>query len=225
MRNAYKSYRAVHTSLHEHGGTMQNQQHMKTIKKIAKKVVKTKTVKTVVAKGAKKMEKKPAAKKSTTAKSQALVAGAAAPAFKAQDQHGVMHTLSEYRGKWVLLYFYPKDDTPGCTKEACLLRDGFPFFEGLGAEVLGVSVDSVESHLKFAEKYQLPFTLLADEDKKMVTAYGVWGQKKFMGRTYMGTTRASFLINPKGKIAKVYPDVNPAKHAGEVMKDLTELSK
>jgi peroxiredoxin Q/BCP len=194
---------------------------MKTVKKILKKVAKPAAKKVI-----KKMAKKTTAKQPSAPSKISLPAvGTAAPAFKALDQHGDAHTLSEYKGSWVLMYFYPKDDTPGCTKEACLLRDGFPFFEGLKAVVLGVSVDSVKSHHKFVEKYQLPFTLLADEDKKMVTAYGVWGDKKFMGRTYTGTKRVSFLIDPKGKIAKVYPDVNPAKHADEVMADLKGFTK
>ncbi len=146
--------------------------------------------------------------------------GIRAPAFTAFDQDGVKRTLSHYKGKWVLLYFYPKDDTPGCTKEACMLRDGFPLFEKIDAVILGVSVDSVKSHQKFIQKYNLPFTLLADESKEIVTAYGVWGKKKFMGREYVGTFRKSFLIDPKGRIAKVYDDVKPAIHADEVLADL-----
>jgi peroxiredoxin Q/BCP len=146
-----------------------------------------------------------------------------APAFSLPDQAGTIHKLSDYKGKWVLLYFYPKDDTLGCTKEACMLRDNFPYFKKLKAVVLGASVDSVKSHDKFVKKYQLPFTLLADEDKKLVTDYGVWGEKKFMGRTYMGTNRMSFLINPEGKIAKIYEKVKPAEHAEQVLADLKEL--
>ena len=152
-------------------------------------------------------------------------AGAIAPALTALDQDGTARTLSEYKGKWVLLYFYPKDDTPGCTKEACLLRDGFPFFDTLDAVVLGVSIDSVKSHKKFVEKYDLPFILLADEDKTIVSAYGVWAKKKFMGREYMGILRTSFLIDPKGKIKKVYEDVKPAVHAEEVLADLRDFNK
>ncbi|MCL4392036.1 thioredoxin-dependent thiol peroxidase [Patescibacteria group bacterium] len=149
--------------------------------------------------------------------------GEQAPDFELLDQKGKLHSLSAYAGGWVLLYFYPKDDTPGCTKEACIIRDYFPDFKKLKANVLGVSVDSVRSHGKFAEKYQLPFTLLADEKKEVVRKYGVWGKKKFMGREYEGTLRTSFLIDPQGKIAKIYEDVKPEIHAEEVIKDLKVL--
>jgi thioredoxin-dependent peroxiredoxin len=123
----------------------------------------------------------------------------------------------------VLLYFYPKDDTPGCTKQACMIRDSFPAFKKLKIQVFGVSVDSVKKHAKFAEKYELPFTLLSDEEKKVVGMYDVWQKKKFMGREYMGTMRTSFLIDPEGKIAKVYEGVKPEIHAEEVLADLKEL--
>lgn len=146
-------------------------------------------------------------------------AGTKAPGFKALDQDGVTRSLKDYAGKWVILYFYPKDDTPGCTKEACGFRDGFAKYKRAGIEVIGVSVDSVKKHAKFVEKYSLPFTLLSDEDKKIVEAYGVWGEKKFMGRTYMGTNRVSYLINPEGKIVKVYDKVKPEEHADEVLAD------
>jgi thioredoxin-dependent peroxiredoxin len=146
--------------------------------------------------------------------------GDTAPEFSLPDQDGTMHALSEYRGKWVLLYFYPKDDTPGCTKEACAIRDNQSQFNDQGTVVLGVSVDSVASHRKFADKYGLPFTLLADEGKKVVEAYGVWGKKQFAGREYMGTSRTSFLIDPAGKVAKVYEAVKPEPHASEVLSDL-----
>ncbi len=152
-------------------------------------------------------------------------AGTKAPSFKAPDQEGVVHSLKDYAGKWVILYFYPKDDTPGCTKEACSFRDGFAKFKRAGIEVIGVSVDSVKKHAKFVEKYSLPFTLLSDEDKKIVEAYGVWGEKKFMGRTYMGTNRVSYLINPEGKISKVYAKVKPEEHADEVLADVKLLNK
>jgi thioredoxin-dependent peroxiredoxin len=151
--------------------------------------------------------------------------GIKAPSFKAPDQDGVARSLKDYAGKWVILYFYPKDDTPGCTKEACSFRDGFAKFRRAGIEVIGVSVDSVKKHAKFVEKYSLPFTLLADEDKKIVEAYGVWGMKKFMGREYMGTNRVSYLINPEGKIAKVYDKVKPDEHSDEVLADVKQLSK
>lgn len=149
--------------------------------------------------------------------------GTAAPDFTLADQNGKEHSLSEYRGKWVLLYFYPKDDTPGCTIEACTIRDQFKDFKKIGAEVLGVSTDSVASHKKFATAYELPFTLLADEHKEVVGLYGVFGEKKLYGKTYMGTMRTSFLIDPKGKIAKVYEKVKPELHASQVIADLQEL--
>jgi peroxiredoxin Q/BCP len=147
-----------------------------------------------------------------------------APDFTLPDQDGKERTLSHHRGSWVLLYFYPKDDTAGCTKEACMIRDEFPAFGKLKAKVFGVSTDSVVSHKKFAEKYQLPFTLLADPDKEVVKLYGVWGKKKFMGKEYEGTMRTSFLIDPEGKIVKIYENVKPEKHAAEVLEDLKEFT-
>ncbi len=146
--------------------------------------------------------------------------GTPAPAFSLPDQNGVMHTLEEVKGKWALLYFYPKDATPGCTVEAQTLRDSFPDFGSLDAVVFGISADSVASHKKFADKHKLPFTLLADTDKKMVQAYGVWGKKKMMGREYDGIFRTSFLVAPDGTIAKVYENVKPAEHAAEVLADI-----
>src|ERR1035437_6879210 len=123
------------------------------------------------------------------------VVGSDAPAFTPPDQLGKEHSLEDYRGKWVLLYFYPKDDTPGCTIEACTIRDQFQDFKKIDAVVLGVSTDSVQSHKKFATVYELPFTLLADEHKEVVGQFGVFGEKKFMGKMYMGTSRTSFLID------------------------------
>jgi peroxiredoxin Q/BCP len=149
--------------------------------------------------------------------------GDSAPAFVLQDQSGKVQKLSDYKGRWLLVYFYPKDDTPGCTTEACQIRDGWASFKKKNIGVLGVSTDSVESHEKFAEKFNLPFPLLADTDKKMVAAYGVWGEKQYMGKSYMGTNRTSFLIDPKGQIAKIYPKVKADGHAEEVLKDLAEL--
>lgn len=146
-----------------------------------------------------------------------------APDFTLPDQTGKERKLSDYKGRWVLLYFYPKDDTPGCTKEACAIRDTYAEFKKVKAVVLGVSTDSVTSHAKFAKKFNLPFTLLADEEKKVAKAYGVWGKKKFMGREYMGTHRTSFLIDPQGMIAKVYVEVKPEMHAEEVLKDLETM--
>ena len=146
--------------------------------------------------------------------------GLKAPDFKLPDQTGKMRSLKEFKGRWVLLYFYPKDDTPGCTAEACALRDQHPQIKRTGAQVIGISVDDVRSHDRFAKKYELPFLLLADKEKEVVRSYGVWGKKKFMGREYDGTHRVSFLIDPKGKIAKVYPKVKPQDHATEVLADL-----
>lgn len=151
--------------------------------------------------------------------------GDKAPAFTLPDADGNDHKLSDYKGKWVLVYFYPRDNTPGCTKEACAMRDSHPSFKKLKAVVLGVSADSPKSHTKFRDKHDLNFTLLSDEDKGMLKDYGVWGKKKFMGREFMGIQRMSFLIDPKGKIAKVYEKVKPAEHADEVLQDLKELQK
>ncbi|MCX6787735.1 MAG: thioredoxin-dependent thiol peroxidase [Candidatus Kaiserbacteria bacterium] len=151
--------------------------------------------------------------------------GTRAPDFTLPDQEGKTHTLSDYQGKWVLLYFYPKDDTPGCTIEACTIRDQFKDFAAIGVVVLGVSTDSVASHKKFASAYELPFTLLADEYKEVVGQYGVFGEKKFMGKTYMGISRTSFLINPEGEIAKVYEKVKPKTHAASVIADLKTLAQ
>lgn len=148
---------------------------------------------------------------------------ALAPDFTLLDSEGKSHTLSDYRGHYVLIYFYPKDDTPGCTTEACSFRDNLPHFEKSGLTVLGISPDSVKSHKKFADKYKLPFTILSDEDKAVVKAYNVWGRKKFMGREYDGVFRTSFLIDQEGKIAKIYESVKPADHADEVLKDVNEL--
>ena len=153
-----------------------------------------------------------------------LKAGDTAPAFTLPDQEGKPHSLSDTKGRWVLVYFYPKDDTPGCTKEACALRDQFPKFGKLKAQVFGVSADSPNSHKKFAQKFKLPFPLLADEQKRMIQCYGVWGEKKFMGRSYLGIHRTSFLIDPKGKIAKIYEKVKPDLHAEEVLNDLASFA-
>ena|SRR3989344_5265469 len=149
-----------------------------------------------------------------------LKIGDGAPNFTLPDQDGKTHTLAEYAGTWLLLYFYPKDNTPGCTKEACMMRDDFTGFKKLKVQVVGVSVDSVKSHKKFADEYKLPFTLLSDEGKELVNLYGVWGKKKFMGKEYDGTFRMSFLINPKGVIEKIYTNVKPAEHSKEVLEDL-----
>ncbi len=149
-----------------------------------------------------------------------LKVGDVAPKFTVATSGGGKISLADYKGQNVILYFYPKDDTPGCTKEACAFRDGFADFKKKGAVVLGVSPDSVKSHDKFVEKFKLPFTLLADEDKKIVQAYGVWGEKTFMGRKYQGVFRVTFLIGPDGKIKKIWPTVKPEEHAAEVLAEL-----
>ena len=152
-----------------------------------------------------------------------LTIGQSAPDFSLPDQNGQTHTLAQYRDRWVLLYFYPKDDTPGCTTEACGLRDAWPDFSQLDTVVLGVSTDSVASHKKFSEKYHLPFTLLADEQKVVVKMYDVWAPKKFLGKEFLGTKRVSFLIDPSGQIVKIYDPVKPAAHTDEVKRDLENL--
>jgi peroxiredoxin Q/BCP len=149
-----------------------------------------------------------------------LKEGDVAPEFAAPTNGGAKVSLADFHGKNVILYFYPKDDTPGCKKEACGFRDRFAEFKKKGAVVLGVSTDPVKSHNKFVEKYQLPFTLVADEDKKIVEAYGVWGEKSFMGHKYQGTHRVTFLMGPDGKIKKIWPKVKPEEHAAEVLAEL-----
>lgn len=143
--------------------------------------------------------------------------GNTAPEFTALTSGGGKISLADFKGQNVILYFYPKDDTPGCTKEACGFRDAFSTFKERGAVILGVSPDSAAQHDKFVAKYKLPFPLLADVDKKIVEAYGVWGEKKFMGRTYTGTLRVTFLIGPDGRIKKIWPNVKPEEHAAEVL--------
>ncbi len=154
-----------------------------------------------------------------------LKIGDKAPGFNLPDQNGKDHAIQDYLGKWVLIYFYPKDDTPGCTKEACSIRDNFPHLSKLKTIVLGISVDTTKSHAKFAGKYSLPFTLLADNQKEIVAKYGVWALKNFLGREYYGTKRTSFLINPKGRIAKIYQNVKPLVHAQQVLEDLKNFAK
>jgi thioredoxin-dependent peroxiredoxin len=151
--------------------------------------------------------------------------GDKAPEFSLSDQNGTVHTLAENKGRWVLLYFYPKDNTPGCTKQACAIRDDYTAFTTLNCVVFGISTDGVNSHKKFEEKHQLPFTLLADTEKEVVKLYDVWAPKKFMGREFLGTLRTSFLINPEGSIARIYEQVKPELHAAVVLDDLTMLQK
>lgn len=143
--------------------------------------------------------------------------GGLAPDFELKDENGEPHRLSDYQGRAVVLYFYPKDDTPGCTKEACNFRDDYSAYEKAGVTILGVSPDTSKSHRKFIDKYELPFTLLADTEKKVSKMYDVWGTKKFRGREYEGVRRTTFLIDAEGKIAKIYKNVKPADHSEEVL--------
>jgi peroxiredoxin Q/BCP len=144
--------------------------------------------------------------------------GDVAPDFTVKDQTGADVKLSDFRGQRVVLYFYPKDDTPGCTKQACSLRDGFSAFERENIKVLGVSMDDEKSHQKFISKYELPFTLLADTDHAVADAYGSYGEKNFAGKNYMGVFRKTFLIDEQGKIKKVFEKVKVDEHADEVMR-------
>jgi thioredoxin-dependent peroxiredoxin len=146
-----------------------------------------------------------------------LKVGDIAPDFSAPTNGGRQISLADFKDKNVILYFYPKDDTPGCTKEACGFRDHFAEFEKKGAVVLGVSCDSTDSHDKFSAKFKLPFTLVSDADGKIVRAYGVWGEKTAMGRTYEGIHRVTFLIGPDGRIKNIWPEVKPEAHAEEVL--------
>lgn len=149
-----------------------------------------------------------------------LNVGDNAPDFTLSDQFGEIHKLSDYRGKKVVLYFYPKDDTPGCTKEACSFRDNFQEYRKRKMVVLGVSKDSTKSHVKFSEKYSLPFTLLSDDDTVVSQAYGVWGLKKFMGKEYYGINRMTFIIDEDGQILRIYEKVKPENHAEEILADI-----
>ena len=148
--------------------------------------------------------------------------GTTAPTFKTIDDNGEQVSLKDFRGQKVVLYFYPKDDTPGCTKEACSFRDAYSKFKKQGIKLLGVSPDSEASHKKFVTKYKLPFTLLADQDHSIAEAYGVWGEKKFMGRTYIGVLRTTFLIDERGKIKKIFEKVKPEDHATEVLEAFSD---
>jgi thioredoxin-dependent peroxiredoxin len=146
-----------------------------------------------------------------------LKPGDKAPDFTAQNQDGKTVKLRDYKGKKVVLYFYPKDDTTGCTAEACNLRENYADLKARGYEVVGVSIDSVKSHDKFVKKYDLPFTLVADPEKKIVEDYGVWKEKSMYGRKYMGTARTTFLIDEKGKIEKIIDKVDTKNHAAQII--------
>ena len=146
-----------------------------------------------------------------------------APEFALADETGTVRKLTDFRGKAVVLYFYPKDDTPGCTVEACNFRDDYHVYAENGVVILGVSPDNSKSHAKFKEKYKLPFSLLADEGHAVCDLYGVWGPKKFMGREYEGVLRTTFLIDAQGTIARVFANVRPAEHSAEVLEALRSL--
>lgn len=143
--------------------------------------------------------------------------GDVAPLFSARTGGGPAIALADLRGKNVVLYFYPRDNTPGCTIEACRFRDQFEEFKAHGIVLLGVSADSAASHEKFAQRFRLPFVLLSDEDKAIATAYGAWGEKSFLGRKFMGVRRITFLIGPDGRIRKIWRKVKPPQHAAEVL--------
>jgi len=154
-----------------------------------------------------------------------ISAGGQAPDFTLSDDEGRMHTLSDYRGKPVVLYFYPKDNTSGCTKEACGFRDDYSAYQDVGVTILGVSPDSSKSHANFRDKYELPFTLLADPDREVIKMYGAWGLKKLYGREYEGVMRTTFLIGEDGNILKVFEKVKPANHSAEILAVLEDVDE
>lgn len=149
-----------------------------------------------------------------------LSKGMKAPEFELKDSEGNIHHLSDYKGQTIVIYFYPKDDTPGCTKEACSFRDSYADFREAGVEVIGISPDTVNSHTKFANKYDLPFTLLADPEHEVCEAFGVWGLKKSFGREYEGVYRTTFIIGPEGEIKRVFENVKPSDHSQEVLEEV-----
>lgn len=153
-----------------------------------------------------------------------LQIGDLAPDFCLPDASGTMVKLADLRGQWVVLYFYPRDNTPGCTKEACSFRDAYTDYQTQAVVVIGISTDDAKSHTKFAQKFDLPFTLLSDQDGQVATAYDSYGLKKFMGKEYMGISRNTFLIDPAGKIQQIYRKVKPDDHAAEVLSDLAKLA-
>lgn len=148
-----------------------------------------------------------------------------APAFSLPDQNGKIHRLSDYKGAWVVVYFYPKDDTPGCTTEACGFRDMAEAFSKRDIIVLGISNDGVDSHKKFADKYHLTFPILSDPKHTVIEAYGAWGTKKFLGREFTGTMRNTYIVNPDGDVVKSYTGVNPFVHPKEVLGDIERAGK
>lgn len=153
----------------------------------------------------------------------ALNVGDPAPEFSLPDADGNLVSLADLKGQRVVLYFYPRDNTPGCTKEACSFRDAYPQYQSQNVVVLGVSTDDAKSHGKFIQKYSLPFPLLIDSDGEVASRYGSYGLKKFMGKEYMGITRSTFIIGPDSRLEKIYPKVKPAEHGDEVLADLAAL--
>jgi len=152
-----------------------------------------------------------------------LEQGRPAPNFELPDETGALHKLSDFRGKPVILYFYPKDDTPGCIREACSFRDDYSAYQDAGVTILGVSADTLQSHAKFKAKYQLPFPLLADEDHAVCDSYDVWGPKTIMGKAYEGILRTTFLIDSNGMVARVFEQVRPSEHSAEVLDSIRTL--
>ncbi len=150
--------------------------------------------------------------------------GEQAPEFELPDQSGKITRLSDFRGNTLVLYFYPRDDTPGCTTEACDIRDNYAEYQNAGIPVVGISPDKLASHKKFQEKYSLPFTLLADENHAICEKYGVWGRKKFMGREFDGVLRSTFIIDQEGKVVKIFEKVKPAGHGSEILEALKTLN-
>jgi thioredoxin-dependent peroxiredoxin len=179
--------------------------------------------KKTTAKATKSGARKPA-KAGPAAGGEPVEVGKAAPAFALNDQHGSTHALKDYRGRWVVLYFYPKDNTSGCTKEACQFRDGFGRFKRKDVAILGVSPDDEASHARFADKFSLPFTLLADPGAKLCGKYGVWREKSLYGRRFMGVVRTTYLIDPRGKVAHRWDRVKVPGHDEAVLAKLAELT-
>jgi len=152
-----------------------------------------------------------------------ISSGILAPEFTLQDENGLEHSLSNYRGKPLILYFYPKDDTPGCTTEACNFRDDYSKYQEAKVVIIGISPDTSRAHKKFKNKFDLPFTLLADENHSVCDLYGTWGPKQFMGKSYEGVLRTTFLIDSQGYIRKVFKNVKPAEHSAEVLEALSQV--
>lgn len=154
-----------------------------------------------------------------------LEAGDRFPDFSLKDADGLEHRLEEFRGSWLVLYFYPRDNTPGCTAEACGFRDLHAEIRKAGAAVVGVSADSLASHVKFRDKFELPFLLLSDPERKLLEACGAWGEKKMYGKLFFGVIRSTFLVDPEGVVRRVFPKVSPSGHAAEILASLAELKK